>query len=166
MGDFEEGSETARESGRDAQDRPRDLSSSPAQAMAAFSPRFYAGDDAEKNFNTFVAIDFGTTFSGFAFAVGRNSRVFHDEQKVPTCLLLDKDTRLKSFGQDALVEYSDVALDGPTDMYYFDRFKMKLHNEEVQTQSYFRSITHLRLVLFTQYTKITQSYLAQLLTYV
>ena len=53
--------------------------------------------------------------------------------KTPTCLLLNNEKEFVAFGYDAENQYyQDIVMDGEEDnYYYFERFKMKLHNMEV-----------------------------------
>ena len=95
-----------------------------------------------------AAIDFGTTYSGYAFswrhdylknplkiqtntawnAGGRQLMSL----KAPTCVLLNKQKELESFGYEAENRYTDIVIDGEqNDYYYFHRFKMNLHKNEV-----------------------------------
>eukprot|EP00105_Crassostrea_gigas_P004833 XP_011418178.1 PREDICTED: heat shock 70 kDa protein 12A [Crassostrea gigas] len=92
-----------------------------------------------------AAIDFGTTFSGYAFSF------LHDYKKDPlkisantwtagvgnlvslktsTCVLFDSTQTFHSFGYEAEEKYSNLALDDEHhDWYYFKRFKMMLYNK-------------------------------------
>ncbi|KAL5012618.1 hypothetical protein ScPMuIL_011169 [Solemya velum] len=99
-----------------------------------------------------AAIDFGTTFSGYAFSLrsdyekdptnisvnqnwvaGSMSLV---SLKAPTCLLLDKSEELVAFGFAAEDKYTNLALDGKHhDYYYFRRFKMLLHNNKTLSRT-------------------------------
>lgn len=93
------------------------------------------------------AIDFGTTFSGYAFSFRHE---FEQEPlrvssstwttgsrmaislKTATSVLFKPDKRFDSFGFDAEDRYSDLALDNQhKDWYYFRRFKMMLYNSKV-----------------------------------
>jgi hypothetical protein len=95
-----------------------------------------------------AAIDFGTTYSGYAFSTISNFK--HDPSKIyanqawnaggrqllslktPTCLLLDGRKQLLSFGYDAENEHAELLVEGKHhDHYYFSRFKMRLYNEKV-----------------------------------
>ena len=95
-----------------------------------------------------AAIDFGTTYSGFAYSYkgeyDKNkldiyaNQIWNSggkqflSQKTPTCILLNKDKEFESFGFDAENQYADIIIDGEADDYYFfDRFKMMLHTREV-----------------------------------
>ncbi|XP_063432515.1 heat shock 70 kDa protein 12A-like [Mytilus trossulus] len=91
-----------------------------------------------------AAIDFGTTYSGYAFSTIANFKLdplkIHANQawnaggrqllslKTPTCLLLNEKKELASFGFEAENEYAELVLDEKHhDHYYFTRFKMKLY---------------------------------------
>lgn len=96
-----------------------------------------------------AAIDFGTTFSGYAFAmrhdfesdppkISANTTWVAGGQlislKTPTVLLLTPDKKLEAFGYDAEDKYGQLAADGEhKDYYYFRRFKMKLYQREVSS---------------------------------
>lgn len=94
-----------------------------------------------------AAIDFGTTYSGYAFGmVGdleNDPMKIHANQawvsgqknllslKTPTCLLLDENQQFKSFGYEAENQYNNIMMDEETEnYYYFYRFKMNLHENE------------------------------------
>ena len=92
-----------------------------------------------------VAIDFGTTYSGYAFSFlkenGKDSvymnREWLNEQgtrtsKTPTCLLLKPDLSFESFGYQAIEKYADLQDKSNEQQYYFfQHFKMALHSDEV-----------------------------------
>ncbi|KAK3600518.1 hypothetical protein CHS0354_028718 [Potamilus streckersoni] len=92
-----------------------------------------------------AAIDFGTTYSGYAFSFGYEFQVdplrisctnhFHTRSgagmslKTPTCILFSPDQRFHSFGYEAEEKYSDLLMDEEHEAwYYFKRFKMILYN--------------------------------------
>lgn len=91
-----------------------------------------------------MAIDFGTTYSGFAFSFikeqGKDSvflnREWLNEQggrtsKTPTCLLLNSDLSFNSFGYEAVQKYAELQDDDCAEEYlFFQHFKMVLHNDE------------------------------------
>ena len=96
-----------------------------------------------------AALDFGTTYSGYAFSMlhefKENPLKIHANQawnsggrallslKTPTCLLLDRNKQLVAFGYDAENQYADIVMDGKQhEFYYFHRFKMNLHNNKVR----------------------------------
>ncbi|VDI28078.1 Hypothetical predicted protein [Mytilus galloprovincialis] len=100
-----------------------------------------------------AAIDFGTTYSGYAFSVSPPHTKLKDVDilsnqvwnsgtaevaslKTPTCLLLTKERDLVAFGYEAEEQYADIIMDRNADDYYFfHRFKMNLHNNENITMS-------------------------------
>ena len=96
-----------------------------------------------------AAIDFGTTFSGYAFSFKTDyeadpMKISTNQQwtagsrslislKAPTVVLLDKNRKFVAFGYDAEDKYSEFALDDEHhDYYYFRRFKMLLHETKVK----------------------------------
>ena len=95
-----------------------------------------------------VAIDFGTTYSGFAFSFikehGKDSifmnRDWMNEQggrtsKTPTCLLLNSDLSFDSFGYEAVEKYAGLQDECHEGEYlFFQHFKMDLHNDEVRVE--------------------------------
>ncbi|XP_062593151.1 heat shock 70 kDa protein 12A-like [Saccostrea cucullata] len=104
---------------------------------------------ASKNALYVVAIDFGTTYSGYAFST--RSEFFKDNEKdiekiytvhwnsgslmsekTPTTLLLDKDQNFVSFGYDAETLYSRLPEEEKKKYFYFRRFKMMLYDKEGQ----------------------------------
>ena len=94
-----------------------------------------------------AAIDFGTTFSGYAFALRHDYKVDHMRVsenlwqrgsqpglslKTPSCILFDPTQKLHSFGSDAEDKYIDLAQeDEHIDWFYFKRFKMQLYDKHV-----------------------------------
>ncbi|XP_021376572.1 heat shock 70 kDa protein 12B-like isoform X2 [Mizuhopecten yessoensis] len=94
-----------------------------------------------------VAIDFGTTYSGYAFST--TSEYQKDPTKIsansawiaasagllslkcPTCILFDKDQKFVNFGYEAEDKYANLALDNMHHEYYFfKQFKMSLHKNK------------------------------------
>ena len=95
-------------------------------------------------YSLICAIDFGTTFSGFAYS----SKEEYDydplnivvpnwatppsvqiSYKTPTTLLLSKDQNFEAFGYDAESKYADLVEDEGNEEYiYIQRFKMLLYN--------------------------------------
>lgn len=98
-----------------------------------------------------VAIDFGTTFSGYAFSVTEPGSKLTDVEilvnqvwisdrsevtslKTTTSLLITKEKDIIAFGYDAEEQYADLIMDEMEDHYYFfHRFKMELYDNEVNT---------------------------------
>ncbi|XP_052085783.1 heat shock 70 kDa protein 12B-like [Mytilus californianus] len=94
-----------------------------------------------------AALDFGTTYSGYAFSMRHEFKTdplkIHANQawnsggraflslKTPTCLLLNAKKQFIAFGYDAENQYADIVMDDKQDEYfYFHRFKMNLHNNK------------------------------------
>ncbi|XP_068686588.1 heat shock 70 kDa protein 12A-like [Montipora foliosa] len=89
-----------------------------------------------------VAIDFGTTYSGFGFAeanvIGESSiQVFRgwgrgqgfSFYKTPSCVLLNPDGSFCKFGHAAVETYTKALAKGDNkDFIYFERFKLILYN--------------------------------------
>lgn len=93
-----------------------------------------------------VAIDFGTTYSGFAFsfikdqgkdAIFMNKDWINEQgsrtSKTPTCLLLRPDLSFDSFGYEAIEKYAGLEDESEEKEYlFFKHFKMALHSDEVR----------------------------------
>ncbi|KAK3600523.1 hypothetical protein CHS0354_028723 [Potamilus streckersoni] len=94
-----------------------------------------------------AAIDFGTTYSGYAFSFGHEFQAdplrisctnhFHTRStagmslKTPTCILFSPDQQFHSFGYEAEEKYSDLLMDEEHEAwYYFQKFKMMLYNSQ------------------------------------
>ena len=92
-----------------------------------------------------VAIDFGTTYSGFAFSFikdqGKDAIFMNmdwvneqggETRKTPTCLLLKSDLSFDSFGYEAIEKYAGLEGEGGEKEYlFFKHFKMALYHDEV-----------------------------------
>ena len=99
------------------------------------------------DYTHYIAIDFGTAGSGFAYATRTNPdkpHVFNkwpgltnEVYKTPTVLLIDPDGNLEAFGQEALNKYYNKrSLKFPDrfdDYYFFRNFKMVLYDKQVST---------------------------------
>ena len=97
----------------------------------------------QPNYFVVVAIDFGTTFSGYAFAFTRDPQSVHmmrrweggdpgvTNQKTPTTLLLKPDGSFHSFGFGARDFYHDLEPEDAKKWMYFEKFKMSLHSNKV-----------------------------------
>uniref|UniRef100_H2LMS6 Heat shock protein 12B n=1 Tax=Oryzias latipes TaxID=8090 RepID=H2LMS6_ORYLA len=104
------------------------------------SPRVEIRPRMSCPFSVVVAIDFGTTSSGYAFSFTQDSEAIHmmkrweggdpgvANQKSPTCLLLTPDLRFHSFGFAARDFYHDLDPEEARHWLYFDKFKMKIHS--------------------------------------
>ncbi|KAK3602785.1 hypothetical protein CHS0354_026334 [Potamilus streckersoni] len=101
---------------------------------------------SKKQYMLVAAIDFGTTYSGYAFS-------FHDEflndplkisanvwnagsrslvsMKTPSCVLFEPSKKFHSFGYQAEDKYAELALDNKhQDWFFFWRFKMSLYKHK------------------------------------
>ena len=91
-----------------------------------------------------IAIDFGTTYSGFAFSLGdKKEKIFlkkwhgtssHalESSKTPTTILLTPDKQFAYFGYEAEEKYQDLfSSNDHTKWHYFNHFKMELHSKKV-----------------------------------
>ena len=90
-----------------------------------------------------VGIDFGTTYSGYAFASKQDfasdppkystsswqgSKLL--SLKAPTAVLLNADKELVSFGYEAENQFSELLSEAEHEnYYYYHQFKMLLHNQ-------------------------------------
>ncbi|XP_060064370.1 heat shock 70 kDa protein 12B-like [Ylistrum balloti] len=99
-----------------------------------------------------AAIDFGTTYSGYAFSfihdferdplkISANSWAAGSgglmSLKTSTCVLFKPNGDFHSFGFEAEDKYSDLALDKKQNgWYYFRRFKMKLYENKNLNRSF------------------------------
>ncbi|OWF39271.1 heat shock 70 kDa protein 12B-like [Mizuhopecten yessoensis] len=96
----------------------------------------------KKSYLFVAAIDFGTTYSGYAFSskdefdndpLKIKSNVWNSgtlmSYKAPTALLLNPDKTFNSFGYEAETMMADEGGD-LQDYFYFHRFKMVLHNNK------------------------------------
>ncbi|XP_053560302.1 heat shock 70 kDa protein 12B isoform X1 [Bombina bombina] len=87
-----------------------------------------------------VAIDFGTTSSGYAFSFSKDPEAIHmmrkweggdpgvAHQKTPTSLLLTPDKSFHSFGYTARDYFHDLDPEEARDWLYLEKFKMKIHS--------------------------------------
>ena len=92
-----------------------------------------------------AAIDFGTTYSGYAFSFTRDPESIHimrkweggdpgvTNHKTPTTLLLKPNGDFHSFGFGARDCYHDLEEGEAKRWMYFEKFKMNLHSSQVPT---------------------------------
>lgn len=90
-----------------------------------------------------VAIDFGTTYSGYAYAFRRKPDDIHLmrrkeagqvgglSHKIPTILLMDEREQFYAFGYEARDSYHDMTEEECRNWLYFEKFKMELHSRKV-----------------------------------
>ncbi|WAR20728.1 HS12A-like protein [Mya arenaria] len=88
-----------------------------------------------------IAIDFGTTYSGYAYSFAHDPDTIllmrrHEsgepgifDQKIPTTILLTPEGQFHSFGFQARDFYNDLDPKDATKWMYFDKFKMMLYND-------------------------------------
>ncbi|XP_035208613.1 heat shock 70 kDa protein 12A-like isoform X3 [Stegodyphus dumicola] len=102
----------------------------------------HSNPSPQQNYFVVVAIDFGTTYSGYAFSFTQDPENIHMmrkweggdngvfNQKTPTTLLLDPKEKFHSFGYAARDYYHDLDSDEARQWLYFEKFKMTLHKTE------------------------------------
>ncbi|XP_034463791.1 heat shock 70 kDa protein 12A isoform X2 [Hippoglossus hippoglossus] len=121
---------------------------SPAKSMGdpgitPLSPTHTQNDtdqvQSQLSFVVVVAIDFGTTSSGYAYAFTKEPECIHtmrrweggdpgvSNQKTPTTILLTPDRKFHSFGYAARDFYHDLDPSESKQWLYLEKFKMKLH---------------------------------------
>ncbi|XP_062286343.1 heat shock 70 kDa protein 12A isoform X2 [Scomber scombrus] len=122
---------------------------SPAKSMGdpgitPLSPSHIQQNDTDQvpsgpSFVVVVAIDFGTTSSGYAYAFTKEPECIHtmrrweggdpgvSNQKTPTTILLTPDRKFHSFGYAARDFYHDLDPSESKQWLYLEKFKMKLH---------------------------------------
>ncbi|XP_068423630.1 heat shock 70 kDa protein 12A isoform X2 [Clinocottus analis] len=122
---------------------------SPAKSMGdpgitPLSPSHTQQNDSDQvpsgpSFVVVVAIDFGTTSSGYAYAFTKEPECIHtmrrweggdpgvSNQKTPTTILLTPDRKFHSFGYAARDFYHDLDPSESKQWLYLEKFKMKLH---------------------------------------
>eukprot|EP00064_Thunnus_orientalis_P000789 superscaffoldBa00000045_g790 len=122
---------------------------SPAKSMGdpgitPLSPSHTQQNDTDQvpsgpSFMVVVAIDFGTTSSGYAYAFTKEPECIHtmrrweggdpgvSNQKTPTTILLTPDRKFHSFGYAARDFYHDLDPSESKQWLYLEKFKMKLH---------------------------------------
>ncbi|XP_066285857.1 heat shock 70 kDa protein 12A-like [Branchiostoma lanceolatum] len=92
-----------------------------------------------------AAIDFGTTFSGYAFSLtsSKDNIIMNKNwgsesgflaHKTETSVLLSPSGEFKAFGFEASKKYADLEESDARRHYYFHRFKMKLYAEKKLTK--------------------------------
>lgn len=113
--------------------------------MFTFTAKENPSPELQKSYTAVVAIDFGTSYSGFAFSFNTGqekdaifmNKDWTNEQgsrtsKAPTCLLLAPDLTFHSFGYDAMENYAQLQSEEEEQEYFFfQHFKMALHSDTV-----------------------------------
>ena len=102
---------------------------------------FFFLPDLSLVYQVVAAIDFGTTYSGYAYSWKDKQDRFHTiksstkfSEKEPSVLLMDQSEELVAFGHEAELKYKDLCEEELQQNYfYFQHFKMNLHRDEVKT---------------------------------
>lgn len=119
---------------------------SPSQTILSRNDSSTSGSSSptDKHF-VVAAIDFGTTYSGYAFSFTRDPDSIHmmrkweggdpgvSNQKTPTTLLLKPNGEFHSFGFGARDYYHDLEELEARKWFYFEKFKMDLHSSIVSS---------------------------------
>lgn len=100
---------------------------------------FFIFSVISQSYKLVAAIDFGTTYSGYAFSWKKEPANFVTlkssdklSEKEPSVLLMDRSEQLVDFGQEAVWKYKEFCDENlQQDYFYFSNFKMKLHGDEV-----------------------------------
>ncbi|XP_072353858.1 heat shock 70 kDa protein 12B-like isoform X2 [Scyliorhinus torazame] len=111
-----------------------------APLTPSVSPRSLGSTPRYQPFSVVVAIDFGTTASGYAFSLVQDPETIHmmrrweggdpgvANQKTPTSLLLTPEGSFHSLGFTARDHYHDLDPEEARHWLYFEKFKMKIHS--------------------------------------
>jgi len=104
------------------------------------------GSIAEEKFELVAAIDFGTTYSGYAYSYSFEPETIYVNSKWPsgiqtckeaTAILFNDKQQFVAFGEDAISRYSDyLDTDEEKTFYFFSRFKMILYKEKVNMNNH------------------------------
>ena len=94
-------------------------------------------------YSIFAAIDFGTTYFGYAFHIKVKGGLTQDilgngrgKEREPTCLLLKPDKTFAALGYKAVEEfYNNLDTDEQKSHYYFRQFKMRLYEKKLSRMS-------------------------------
>ncbi|NXY77567.1 HS12B protein, partial [Glareola pratincola] len=88
-----------------------------------------------------VAIDFGTSYSGYCFSLSSSTdqirQVYWGTEhglktpKTPTCILFNQKQEFRKFGYDAVMKYKSLPSKEADNWYFFQNFKMHLYNTKV-----------------------------------
>ena len=97
---------------------------------------------AEDSYLLVVAIDFGTTFSGYAFSFKTKpdeirmnkswgADLAFQSYKTPTSVLVNPKGKFEAFGFEAEQQYANLEDDIADKYALFEKFKMKLHGQVI-----------------------------------
>lgn len=94
-----------------------------------------------KNIEIVVGIDFGTSYSAYAYSYAyEKDKIFINSDwpsgsqayKEMTAILFNEDEEFVAFGEDAVEKFNSLTEDGEENScYFFNIFKMALYQEEV-----------------------------------
>ncbi|KAM7384979.1 hypothetical protein PAMP_001083 [Pampus punctatissimus] len=129
---------------RNAMANPSPAKSTGDPGITPLSPSHTQQNDTDQvptgpSYVVVVAIDFGTTSSGYAYAFTKEPECIHtmrrweggdpgvSNQKTPTTILLTPDRKFHSFGYAARDFYHDLDPSESKQWLYLEKFKMKLH---------------------------------------
>ena len=122
-------------------------SNRPVVSNESNRPVVPTGSSRNKDKLMVCAIDFGTTYSGYAYSMRSDPMKIYcphwtsgtstlASYKTPTTVLLDGNKDLKAFGYEAEKMYSEyVEEDEADDYFYFRRFKMMLYENTMKEVS-------------------------------
>lgn len=115
--------------------------------------RYEMASSKQDKYLLVAAIDFGTTYSGYAFSTRHDfkrdpTNTFLKQwvdptssmmnNKTSTCILFTKKKKFSKFGFEAEAKYLDLILDKDhMNWYFFRRFKMSLYDVQVNSESSF-----------------------------
>lgn len=120
------------------------IADSKEQCTHRVQPNSFAATPKNQRSEAVVAIDFGTTYSGYAYALRSSPEEIHlmrrpeggqaagtVSYKIPTVLLLNEQGEFHSFGYEARETYHDLDAEESRKWLYFEKFKMELHSRKV-----------------------------------
>ncbi|XP_062566605.1 heat shock 70 kDa protein 12A-like [Saccostrea cucullata] len=109
---------------------------------------------SERNYLLVAALDFGTTYSGYAYSFRNNPKEIYSpgvwnagdgglaSLRTPTCLLLNPDRSFNDFGFNAENKYADLCADFKHhEFYFFEKFKMELYHKTMRRDAVLKDIS-------------------------
>lgn len=127
-------------------DNSSDSDTIPLESLGglSLSPASPSSEAARSGYRVVVAIDFGTTYSGYAYSFTNHPEDIHlmrsiqggrygspSTHKIPTILLLNEKGRFHSFGHEAREAYHNLDENEAKNWFYFEKFKLELHTRKV-----------------------------------
>lgn len=125
-----------------------DLSGAVATHSMPTTPLPTSPSTPQSDFSVVVAIDFGTTFSGYAYSFTKDPEAVHVMRKCEggdpgvinmktlTTLLLTPEGEFHSFGFTARDFYHDMKFTEAQKWLYFDKYKLALQDDKVKLQTF------------------------------